>query len=305
MPMIRSQSERTRGSAAASRPAPSPRQLIAALVAGVAWVAACATAPPLTVVDPTAFPPDAGRASQAALLLEAEQAQMALTSAEQVRAREASNRDATLLAARALIAVGRSDDAGVALSALSGDPDALLLTGRIAERRHSWETAMNLYESLPADNPERTASLLRAKLEWRSSNLPLCAQQAIASPRLTRSDLAVLLVSLAPQLEALVGGRSPVLSDIVDLPCLRGVLTAVRFDLLGVDRLDHSFFPFRAARPEEVRSAVESLCHVLDLKPPVWCEEGGVAAGCTLVSDPVRGQQVADMVSQLMEGERP
>jgi hypothetical protein len=105
---------------------------------------------------------------------------------------------------------------------------------------------------------------------------------------------------------ALVGGSSPVLSDIVDLPCLSEVLTAVRFDLLDVDRLDHRFFPSRAARPEEVRSAVESLCHVLDLKPPVWCEEGGATAGCTLVvSEPVRGQQVAAMVSRLIEAERP
>ncbi len=303
--MIRFQSDRTCGSAADSPPALSPRQRIAALVAGVVWVAACTTAPPLTVVEPTAARQDAGRASETARVLEAGQAQMARTQAEQARALKAANRDVTLLAARALIAVGRSDDAVAALSALSDDPDALLLAGRIAERRRHWETAMNLYETLPADNPERTASLLRAKLEWRSSNLPPCAQQVIVSPQLTRSELAILLVSLAPQLETFGGARSPVLSDIVDLPCLRRVLTAVRFDLLAVDRLDHRFFPSRAARPEEVRSAVEGLCRILDLQPPVWCREGGATAGCTLVSEPVRGQQVAAMVSRLIEAERP
>ena len=187
---------------------------------------------------------------------------------------------------------------------MSGDPDVLLLSGRIAEHRHDWQTAMGIYESLPAGDLERSSSLLRAKLRWRSSNLPVCAQQAIASPRLTRSELAILLVSLAPELEPAAGGSSPMLSDIVDLPCFNGVLIVVRLGLLDIDRLEHRFFPSRAARPEEVRSAVEGLCHVLDLKPPAWCGEAGAAASCTLVSEPLRGQQVAEMVSRLVEAER-
>ena len=160
---------------------------------------------------------------------------------------------------------------------------------------------MNLYESLPVDYPERSSSLLRARLQWRSSNLPPYAQQVFSSPRLTRSQLAILLVSLAPQLEAFVRGDSPVLSDVDDLPCLREVLTAVRLDLFDIDRLEHRFFPTRAARLEEVRRAVEGLCHILEIEPPVWCEGAEAPAGCSLVSEPVRGEQVAEVVSRLTE----
>lgn len=112
-------------------------------------------------------------------------------------------------------------------------------------------------------------------------------------------------MSLAPQLESVGIGRSPVLSDIVDLPCHREILTAVRCDLLAFDRLDHRFFPSQAARPEEVRSAVEGMCRILDIKPPVWCHGEEVTAGCALISIPVRGEQIAELVSRLTETEKP
>ena len=93
------------------------------------------------------------------------------------------------------------------------------------------------------------------------------------------------------------------LSDIVDLPCYRDVLTAVRYDLLAIDSLDHRFFPSRAARPEEVRRAVEVMCRSLGIKPPVWCHGEEVAAGCALISMPVRGEQVGELVSRLTDTE--
>ena len=160
-------------------------------------------------------------------------------------------------------------------------------------------------EALPADYPQRSSSLLRARFEWRSSNLSQCAQQAVASPQLTRSELAILLVSLAPQLAAVGSGSSAVLSDIVDQPCYLDVLTAVRSNLFAVDRLDHRFFPSRSARLAEVHSAVEGLCQILDLKPPVWCQGAEATADCTLISVPVRGQQVAELVSRLTDVTEP
>jgi len=282
-----------------------------ALAAGLVWVAGCATAPPRTAAypDPTLLGsprlPEAAEANarRAALGLpvegrntevisQPEAGQAETTFAELVRASEAADLTATLTGGLELIGLGRS-----------GDPGALLTFGHIAEGRHDWETAMRLYQLLPADNPQRTASLLRIRLQWRLSNLQECARQSIASPRLTRSELAILLVSLAPQLEAAGGGSSPVMSDIIELPCYRRVLTAVRLGLLNFDHLEHRFFPSRAARPEEVRSAVAGLCHILDLKPPVWCGQAETTAGCTLLSVPVRGEQVAMMVSRLTEEE--
>jgi tetratricopeptide (TPR) repeat protein len=246
-----------------------------------------------------------GRLTEAARLVAAGQAEEGLALAERALALEPANRDAILTRARALIALGSSDQAEAALTPLASDPDALLLSGSIAERRRDWETAMDLYDSLPADYPERASSLRRAKQQWRLSNLPPCARQAIASPDLTRAELAILLVSLAPQLETVEGESPPVLSDIVDLPCYREILTAARLELVAGDPREHRFFPRRPVQPEELRSAVDGLCHVLDLTPPLWCEEAEPGAGCTAVSAPVSGEQVAELVSRLTEAEGP
>ncbi len=160
---------------------------------------------------------------------------------------------------------------------------------------------MALYDSLPADHPERQGALRRAKRQWRLSHLPPCARTALSSPELTRSQLAILLVALAPQLESIGGSASPVLSDIVDLPCSRNIITAVRLDLLSSDSLEHRFFPNRTARGAEVRDAVDGLCHLLGLQAPVWCEEPG--SGCTVLSEPVSGEQFTDAVMGLLETE--
>lgn len=93
-------------------------------------------------------------------------------------------------------------------------------------------------------------------------------------------------------------------SEIVDLCCHREVLTGNRCNLLVVDRLKHRFFPTRATRSEDVRSAIEEMCRILDIKPPVWCHGEDVTAGCDLTSIPVGGKQVADLVSRLTETEK-
>jgi len=270
--------------AATSRPAPSRRLLGAVLAACLAWTGACASVSPPQVAADLDLP---------------------APPVEQARASDTANQASTLTGAHALTVSGPIDDAEAVFSALRDLSDALLLSGRTAEDRHDWEMAMASYEALPADHPQRTSTLLRAKREWRNSNLSMCAQQVFVSPLLTRADLAVLLVSLVPQLESVGVGRSPVLSDIVDLPCYREVLTAVRCNLFAFDRRDHRFFPSQAARPDEVRSAVEAMCRILDIKPPEWCHGEEATAGCALISIPVRGQQVAELVSRLTETEKP
>jgi hypothetical protein len=92
-----------------------------------------------------------------------------------------------------------------------------------------------------------------------------------------------------------------VLSDIVDLPCSRDIVTAVRLDLLSSDPLEHRFYPSRTARGDELRDAVDGLCHLIGLQAPVWCEEPG--PGCMLLAEPVSGEQLADAVMRLLETE--
>lgn len=207
--------------------------------------------------------------------------------------------------ALALIALGSRGEVVAMYFVWSGEPVVILVLAHLVESGREWEMAICPYGSLPIGEPGRASSLLRAKLEWRRANLSSSAQEAIASPRLTRSELGILLVSLAPQLGAVEGGSSPVMSDILDLPCYLGVVTAVRADLLGFDRLDHSFFPFRTARADEVRHAVERLCHILKLRPPQWCEGAETPAGCIQFSEPVAGEQVAELVSRLTEADQP
>jgi len=243
------------------------------------------------------------RLDDAAARLGAGEAEEALSLADGVLAVEPLNRSAVLVQARSLLALGRDAEAESALTPLGADPEALLLSGAIAERRQDWETAMDLYDSLPPDHPQRQASLRRAKLQWRLSNLAPCVRAALASPRLTRSQLAILLVALAPQLGTIGGGAPPVLSDIVDLPCSDEIVTAARLELVGSDPLEHRFYPARPARADEVRDAVDGLCHLLALKPPVWCPEPG--PGCTVLSDPIGGSQLAETVLQLLETEGP
>jgi len=233
--------------------------------------------------------------------LEAGDAGEALSLAERVLGLEPGERTAVWLEARALVALGRDAEADAALARLGADPEALLLSGRLAEGRQDWETAMTLYDALPADHPQRQAKLHRVKLQWRLSLLPACARTALSSPRLTRSQLAILLVTLAPQLETLEGGPPPVLSDVVDLACSSDIVTAVRFDLLSSDPLERRFFPNRPARVHEVRDAVDALCHLLGLQAPVWCAQPG--PGCTVLSEPVGGDQVAETVLRLLETE--
>lgn len=241
------------------------------------------------------------RVGEGNLRLDAGDAEEALRLAERALALEPAEHAAVWLEARSLVALGRIAEGDAALALLGPDPDALVLSGRIAEQRQDWETAMALYDSLPAGHPERDANLRRVKLQWRQHHLPPCARAALSSPRLTRSQLAILLVSLAPQVESFAGGPAPVLSDVVDLPCSRDIVTAARLDLLSSDPLERRFFPNRPARGREVRDAVDGLCHLLGLEAPVWCEQP--APGCTVLSEPVSGEQLAETLTRLLETE--
>ncbi len=215
------------------------------------------------------------------------------------------NREARLLQARAALATG--DDATVeqSLEPLGNDPEALLLRGRLAEKRHHWMTAYRLYEALPADHPLRQAAMDRAKHAWRVSNLPPYVQEALHSPALTREQLAVLLVSLAPQVETLATGTPPLLSDIVALPSQREIVTAVRAGLMDADALEHTFRPEDSADAETVQRAIDGLCRLLGRTGPDWCSGDTENGGCVRLDTHPSGDRVAALLKTLLEDPEP
>ena len=244
------------------------------------------------------------RVAEAARLLEAGQPESALDLVDRALALDPPFRDGIVVRARALLALGRTAEAEVLLASLPGDAEAIVLAGGIAEQRQDWQTAMELYDSLPDSHPDKAAAVGRTRLRWRLTNLPPYVHKALASSELSREQLAVLLVALAPQTEAIEGGTVPVLSDIVDLPSQREVLTAVRLDLIEVDRIEHEFMPRRRARREEVRGAIDGLCHLLGLDAPVWCDADAVVpSSCQALPEPITGQAVAELLVALVEGE--
>jgi hypothetical protein len=209
--------------------------------------------------------------------------------------------EVALLAGRIAEARG---DMGAALriySSIPGNPDAAAAGIRIAEERGEWQTAMQLYQSLPDDNPSKAAGLRQAKLRWRLSVMPSYVTEALQSEDLSREELAVILISLAPRVETLPGGEVPLLSDIMQLPTQREILAAVRTGLVETDRFEPLYHPHRQATAIEVRVALDRLGELLQIDSPRWCGAG--SDSCVAIDEPVAGDQVASLVIDMVARE--
>jgi tetratricopeptide (TPR) repeat protein len=247
---------------------------------------------------------------------------------------EPDNREAVMLEARIFIELDQLDRAEVVLSklprdpevvrvsgtiaeargdlnaamriysSLEDDPEALLQAAHIAETQEDWVSAMNLYSSLPDDRPEKGPGLRRSQLRWRVSVMPEYVREAMVSTELTRAELAVLLVTLAPKVETLPGGQVPLLSDVMNLPSQDEILTAARFGLVESDRLLRRFHPQRLVTPAEVRSSITTLGTLLDLESPVFCG-GDTENQCTIVEPPISGRKVSAIVIDMVAREEP
>ncbi len=230
----------------------------------------------------------------------------ALETIDAVLALDSGNLEARLLKGSSLISLGREAEALVLLEAMGSEPRALEILGSLAEADGDWLRAMERYQSLPASWSGREGALQRAQLRWRLSVLPSYVQESLAAAALTRSQLAALLVALAPQLEGLEGGATPLMTDVVGLPMQREILTVVRLELLDSDRLERRFDPGRTVRSSEARMAIDGLAHLLGLAVPIWCEEAGVVtSSCNTLDEPVSGEAVAATVLHLMQESRP
>ena len=222
----------------------------------------------------------------------------------QVTALDEGNREGVMVKALALIELDRDQEAVEVLSAIADNPEARIMLAQMAEDRGDLVAAMQYYSDLPEDTPGRDEWLEKVKLVWRIRNLPSYVQEALASEELNRAELAVILVGLVPEAHAVGGGQVPVLSDIVDLPSQREILTAVRLDLIDVDRIQHQFNPEHIVTPAEARVAIDGLSKLLNLDLPIWCTDNDEpGSSCVMLDIPIRGEAVADVILSTTHGE--
>ncbi len=223
--------------------------------------------------------------------LAAKDAARALELARTVLAQEPSNAEAALIAARALAGLHRRAEARKLLAPLVELPEAAELAARLAEEDGDWAAALSLYQALPRSWPGRARTLARVKLMWRLQNLPAFVTEALESPRVTRAQMAAILVALAPQVEALAAGPAPLMSDIVGLPEQREILAVVRAGIMRPSGTPPSFRPAAPLAAEEAAAILGRLAQRLDAPLPPSCA-GTASAGCLRLEEPVTGGAV-------------
>jgi len=211
---------------------------------------------------------------KAAALFDQDNLDDALNQVEDVLELEPENGEALLLKARILQKEKNYSDAEAVLVMLPRDTEAVLLRVRIALEENRWQKAIDLLNSLPPNLPERAVLLRRAHMMWRLSILPEYVREASVSQHLTREEFSILVNALAPDLESLPGAPPPLVTDIIDRPGQRAILTVIRLKIIGIDSVTHHFFPMRKISNTEFRDAVDAVCHLLGLKAPLWCEDG-------------------------------
>lgn len=217
----------------------------------------------------------------------------AIAALEAALALDPERGDAKLMIAEILMTAGDADGAEAILIELGDQPEALFLRGNIAESHNRWQRAMEFYAALPDGYPGRDIAEKRAQTTWRLTLLPVHAHEAMSSQELTRGQLAVILVSAQPRLKTLPGGSVPVMSDIVDEPGQREIITAVRLGIMRADRRGHVFQPNSMVDPESVASAVDRARVLLGFPPCTWCPDLAVVGSqCHSIPNPPGGEAV-------------
>jgi tetratricopeptide (TPR) repeat protein len=243
------------------------------------------------------------RITSARSMVEARELDTAIATLDAALALDPGRHDAALLKARIYLVDDKSSAAEEILVELLEVPEAVYLRGTIAEERGDWQTAMDLYTALPASHPQRVAAIDRARTQWRLTLLPHHAKAAMNSTEVTRGELAVLLTSLLPRLKTLPGGDVPVMSDIVDHPGHREIITVVRLGIMHADRRDHLFLPHAPIGAEAVRDAINRARTILGLPSLRWCRSPDmVGSDCHSISTPPSGGSVVRAVLDTSSG---
>jgi len=224
----------------------------------------------------------------------------ALQQLEGILELDPDNRDALLLEARNFLMLGKRTEAEQNLARLGNDPEAVMIRGRIAMDERKWQQVMDLLSPLPEEIPGRNRMLRRAHMMWRLSILPPFVREAVNSPKLTRQQAAVLLVSLAPDLETMEGRQPPLMPDIIDLPSQRMILTVVRLNIMSPDPLSRLFEPDRHITRKQLKHAVETLCRLRSMQSPAWCsEQEKNPPHCVALDTPLSGNRLVEILLNL------
>jgi len=87
------------------------------------------------------------------------------------------------------------------------------------------------------------------------------------------------------------------MSDIVDHPGQREIITVVRLGIMSADRREHRFFPDAPVSIETVQDAIQRTRTLLGLTAPVWCTDSDVVgSGCLSITPPPSGGAVVRAV---------
>lgn len=220
-----------------------------------------------------------------------------LSLVDQALALDPDNQIALLTRAEALVSLQQGPEAEATLSRLGALPDALILRAEMASAQGRWQHAMDLLGALPEDHPDKNRLLRRAQLMWRISILPPYVQEAVNAQSVTRENLAVLMLALVPSLEVKNGGTTPLMTDVIGLPSQRAILTATRLQIMSADRVATLFHPQRRVEQDEAQSAIEAVCHLAGLSPPLWCgPDMSPDDGCVLIQEPIKGMALVDIL---------
>ena len=122
--------------------------------------------------------------------------------------------------------------------------------------------------------------LARAEFTWRAGLLPASAREVLASPALSRGELAVALYWLFPQARYAETQEVRIASDILESPHRDEIVQIVNAGLLDVDLAGHRFRP---DQPAGRRTAVGAVVEILRRSRAV-CVVSSASNACTTLS---------------------
>ncbi len=239
------------------------------------------------------------REEQVARLLAGGQATEALEQGRELVARFPQHRRLRELTVRAALAAAKTEEAKLLVLPLPEDGPGLELKAEVAAAQGKWDVAMELYRRLPLDFAGRCAKLRHAEEQARWQKAPAKVSKALGSPRLSRGELATLIVFYFPQVKEKASAPAPLFEDVVGHPAQEEILVLVRAGIMSGDALTRRFGPSRAVGGRELEAVLQRLAKVLGLPGLSVCPNGTAGNGCVPIPSGERGMSGEDVVSLL------
>lgn len=232
-------------------------------------------------------------------LLTSGHAQDALEQGRELVARLPEHRRLRELTVRAALAAGKTDEAKLLVLPLPEDGPGLELKAQVAAAQGKWDVAAGLYRRLPVDFPGRCAKLRYAEEQARWQKAPPRVQKALASARLSRGELATLVVFYFPQVTEQATAPAPLFEDLIGHPAQEDILVLVRAGVMSGDALTRRFGPSRAVSLRELEAVVQRLGKLLSLPNLSFCQGGNTGNGCLPLPSGERAMSGEDVVRLL------